>query len=117
MPNLQWRRPRIVARTNGNSEHQDQRQALMQKMGGDQSAQAFDFFSNIPARMGYGSPSLAESATYEMDRLSYNYWLLITLYRNHWISRRIVDTPAQDMGRAWPSLTSAITPPYITRID
>jgi phage-related protein (TIGR01555 family) len=114
MPELQQRR-RIRAGTNPDME----RQAQLQRMGFGQGfdAQAFDYFSNVPARMGYGTPNLAEAATYELDRLSFNYWLLITLYRNHWISRRIVDTPAQDMVRAWPKLTSDIPPEDLTKID
>jgi hypothetical protein len=67
--------------------------------------------------MGWGTPNLAEGADYTMVRLSYDYWLLITLYRNHWISRRIVDMAAQDMVRAWPRLTSDLEPKDLTRLD
>jgi hypothetical protein len=80
-------------------------------------AQANDYFSNSAARMGWGTPSLSEATEYELVRLSYDYPLLYTLYRNHWISRRIVDAPAQDMVRAWPRLTSEIDPKDLTRID
>ena len=79
--------------------------------------QALDYFSNPAARMGWATPSLTESTEYELVRLSYNYWLMITLYRNHWISRKIVDVPAHDMVRAWPRLTSDIEPKDLTRID
>jgi len=77
----------------------------------------FDAFTNAAARMGWGTPSVAEGADYNLVRLSYDYWLLITLYRNHWISRRIVDGPAQDMVRAWPKLSSDIAPDDLSRID
>ena len=80
-------------------------------------ASGFDAFTNAAARMGWGTPSLAESADYTMVRISYDYWLLITLYRNHWISRRIVDAPAQDMVRAWPTVTSEMEPDDIDRLD
>jgi len=79
--------------------------------------QGFDAFTNIAARMGFGTPSLTEATQYNMVRWTYDYWLMITLYRNHWISRRIVDTPAQDMVRAWPRLTSDIDPADLTSID
>lgn len=78
---------------------------------------AFDYFTNMAARTGFGTPNLAESADYELIRFSYDYWKLITLYRNHWISRRIVDVPAQDMVKAWPKLTSDIEPKQLTKID
>lgn len=76
-----------------------------------------DYFSNQAARTGWGTPSLGEGAEYELIRFSYSYWTLITLYRNHWISRRIVDTPAIDMVRAWPKLTSGIDPKDLGKLD
>jgi phage-related protein (TIGR01555 family) len=78
---------------------------------------ANDYFSNMLARMGYGTPSLPEATDYEMVRLSNNYWLMLTLYRNHWIARRIVDLPAQDMTRAWPKLTCDLSPDDISKFD
>jgi phage-related protein (TIGR01555 family) len=81
------------------------------------TGKAQDFFSNAAARTGFGTPSLTEGTSYELVRMSNDYWLLVTLYRNHWISRRIVDTPASDMVRAWPRLTSEIDPDDISRID
>jgi phage-related protein (TIGR01555 family) len=81
------------------------------------AAQALDWFMNQAARTGMGSPNLGAGADYQLVRMSYDYWLLITLYRNHWISRRIVDTPAQDMIRTWPKLTSDLEPKDLTRID
>jgi hypothetical protein len=93
--------------------------ALEKKMGvhGTVTAQTADMFSNIGARQGFGTPSLGQGASYELIRLSYDYWQLITLYRNHWISRRIVEVPAQDMVKAWPRLTSDVEPKDLTRID
>lgn len=78
---------------------------------------AFDYFSNALARTGYGTPSLPEATSYELERLSNNYWLMVTLYRNHWIARRVVDLPAQDMTRAWPKLTCDISPDDISKFD
>jgi phage-related protein (TIGR01555 family) len=87
------------------------------KLGVQGTTHAFDYFTNAAARMGFGTPNLAEDAEYELIRFSYDYWRLLTLYRNHWISRRIVDMPAMDMVRSWPKLTSDIEPEDITRID
>jgi hypothetical protein len=81
------------------------------------NAQAADAFTNGPARMGWGTASIAEGAEYNLTRLTFNYWLLITLYESHWITGRIVDGPANDMVRAWPRLTSEIPPEDLTRID
>lgn len=84
---------------------------------GATTATAADMFTNAAARMGFGTPSLGQGAEYTLVRLSFDYWSLITLFRNHWISRRIVEVPAQDMVKAWPRLTSDIEPKDITRID
>lgn len=86
-------------------------------IGGTTPAFAQDMFSNSAARMGFGTPSLGQAGQYELIRISYDYWQLITLYRNHWISRRIVEVPAQDMVKAWPKMTSDIEPKDVTRID
>jgi phage-related protein (TIGR01555 family) len=76
-----------------------------------------DYFTNALARMGYGTPSLPEATEYEMVRLSNNYWLMLTLYRNHWIARRVVDLPAQDMTRSWPKLNCDVAPEDIQDFD
>lgn len=76
-----------------------------------------DYFSNALARMGYGTPSLAEGADYNLVRLSNDYYLLLTMYRNHWIARRIVDLPAIDMTRAWPKLNCELKPDDIKKFD
>ena len=55
------------------------------------SGTAADMFTNAAARMGWGTPNLAEATDYVLERFSYDYWMLITLYRNHWISRKIVE--------------------------
>jgi phage-related protein (TIGR01555 family) len=78
---------------------------------------ATDAFVNAAARTGFGTPSVAEAADYLLVRWSYDYQLMYTLYRNHWISRRIVDMPAQDMVRAWPRLTSDLDPKDLTQLD
>lgn len=89
----------------------------MMGVHGTTTAQVSDMFTNGAARQGFGTPSLGQGATYDLVRLSYDYWMLITLYRNHWISRRIVEVPAQDMVKAWPKMTSEIEPKDLTRID
>lgn len=78
---------------------------------------AMDYFRNPAARTGWQTPSLPESTEYVLDRISLNYWLTITLYRNSWICRRVVDVPASDMVRAWPRLNSELEPKDIQLFD
>jgi hypothetical protein len=101
-------RAKAADKVNGNGKH---------GLGSFNVATAFDYFSNVLARTGYGTPSLAESSSYEMVRLSNNYWLMLTLYRNHWLARRIVDLPAIDMTRAWPKLVVDRSPDDIEKFD
>ena len=91
--------------------------AADKKNGNGLHSAAFDYFTNILSRTGYGTPSLAESSSYEMVRLSNNYWLMLTLYRNHWLARRIVDLPAIDMTRAWPKVVCDKSPEDIEKFD
>ena len=80
-------------------------------------AHAFDQFGNSSARTGYGNPNLIEGTEYFLTRTTLNYVLLYSLYESSWIARRIVDTPACDMVRAWPKLTSDIEPKELTKLD
>lgn len=66
--------------------------------------EAFDYFTNAMARTGFGTASIPEATEYNLERLSNDYFLMLTLYRNHWIARRIVDVPSTDMTRAWPKM-------------
>lgn len=78
---------------------------------------AMDVFRNAPARIGFDTPSLAESAEYQLVRYSNDYWLMVTMFRNHWISRRIIEKPAQDMAKAFPRLTCELKPDQIADFD
>jgi phage-related protein (TIGR01555 family) len=84
---------------------------------GTDTIASLDYFTNPAARMGWGTDSLTEATQYELVRLSYDYWLMITLYTNHWLCRKIVDIPAADMIRAWPRIASEIDPNDTTKID
>jgi hypothetical protein len=80
-------------------------------------AVANDAFSNPIARMGFDTPSVAESVDYTLVRWSLNYWLMITLFRNHWIARKGVEIPAADACKAWPRLKCSLTPDEIKQFD
>jgi len=76
-----------------------------------------DSFSNAMARMGFAQPNMTEAAAYPITRLSKNYNLMNSLYRNHWIIRRIVDTVAKDMVKNWVEFTSGITPEETDKLN
>lgn len=79
---------------------------------------ALDYLQNMAARTGLGTPNLISGTEYPLVRFTYNYWELITLYEEHWLCRRIVDTPAEDMIRTWPRLISSdLDPKDLGRLD
>jgi len=81
-----------------------------------QHVRATDSFSNPMARIGFGTPSMLEGTEYPITRLTRNYTLLQSLYRSHWIARRIIDTPAEDMCKNWVTYKSQIAPDLIDRL-
>lgn len=68
---------------------------------------SMDGYSNAAAFLGADSPLMA-SGTYLRSGLTSNPVLLTTAYREFWLATRIIDTPAEDMTRAWYTLTGNI---------
>jgi phage-related protein (TIGR01555 family) len=79
--------------------------------------EAMDMFSNVLARTGLGTPSLLETTAYPLTRLSYYWWTLLALYRNHWLVRKVVDAVADDMFKNWITITSELPPKALDKFD
>jgi phage-related protein (TIGR01555 family) len=80
-------------------------------------AAALDTFVNTLARMGLGMPNVQNAVGYPITRLTQDYVTLVSMYRNNWIVRKIVDVPAEDMTKAWINITSEMTPEMQDSID
>ena len=76
-----------------------------------------DSFTNPFARLGVGQTNLLEAAEYPLTRLTQNYPLLNSLYRNDWIARRVIDTIPEDMLKNWFVLQSQLTPEQIAQFE
>ncbi|MGG3012285.1 DUF1073 domain-containing protein [Brevibacillus parabrevis] len=76
-----------------------------------------DAFQNVLARMGLGTPNLMEGTEYPLTRLTNDYQLMNSLYRGHWIIRKIIDTIPEDMTRNWISITTQLPPDEIRKLD
>ena len=76
-----------------------------------------DSYSNPGANLGVGQPNLMNMAEYPMTRITRDYYLMTSLYRNDWICKRIIDTPAEDMTRAWIKFVSQIDPDAIKKLE
>lgn len=69
-----------------------------------------DAFSNALFRLGYGSQSPLEATEYPLTRMTDNYALLNSLYRDNWVVQNVVGLMVDDMLREWYVLQGGTTP-------
>lgn len=69
-----------------------------------------DSFTNTLARLGSGTPNLLESTEYSNERVTQDFYLLNSLYRSHWIIRKIIDSVPEDMCKNWISVKTQMAP-------
>ncbi|MDR3598742.1 anti-CBASS protein Acb1 family protein, partial [Clostridium sp.] len=79
--------------------------------------QAQDSFQNPLARLGLGSNSLLEGTQYPIQRITREYNLMNSLYRNSWIAKKIINTIPEDMCKNWFSISAELTPEIQDRFD
>lgn len=70
-------------------------------------ARAADGYANAPAFLGERSP-LFSAGTFVRSGLTADTELLTTMYRESWLTMRVIDMPPEDMTRAWITLTGEI---------
>ena len=75
-----------------------------------------DAFSNPAARLGFGTFDLTQATQYVPTRMTQNYQLLTTLYRENWIVQNIVQLVPDDALRKWYQVQTAIDPQYIDKL-
>lgn len=79
--------------------------------------QAQDSFQNPLARLGVGSNSLLEGTQYPIQRITRNYNLMNSLYRNSWIAKKIINAIPEDMCKKWFSISAELSPEMQDRFD
>lgn len=72
-----------------------------------------DAYSNPAARLGFGTLDLMQATSYPLTRLTQNYQLLTSLYRDNWIAQNVVSTIPRDIVRKWYDIKSNIGPDYL----
>lgn len=72
-----------------------------------------DAFSNPLYRLGWGSQSPLEATEYPLTRMTDNYALLNSLYRDNWVVQNVVGLAVDDMLREWYEIPGSITPAAI----
>lgn len=76
------------------------------------SVTTMDAFSNPIARLGYGTQDLLQATQYPLTRMTQDYQLLTSLYRDNWIVQNIISTIPEDTVRKWYTLQSNLAPEY-----
>jgi phage-related protein (TIGR01555 family) len=71
---------------------------------------AQDSFQNTVARLGLGSSNLLNATNYINTRLTQNFQLLNTLYRNSWIAKKVINCIPEDMCKNWFSISAELAP-------
>ena len=69
-----------------------------------------DAFANPLFRLGWGSQSPLEATEYPLTRMTDNYALLNSLYRDNWVVQNVVGLMVDDMLREWFQVKGSVTP-------
>lgn len=75
-----------------------------------------DTFQNAATRSGLGQPNHSSATSYPLTRLTQNYGLMTSLYRNNWIVRRVIDTIPKDMVKHWVQYNCDLEPDQLDLI-
>ena len=76
-----------------------------------------DAFSNPLFRLGYGSQSPLEATEYPLTRMTDNYALLNSLYRDNWVVQNVVGIIPYDMTKKWFAPAGAVGPEHLKELD
>jgi phage-related protein (TIGR01555 family) len=76
-----------------------------------------DSFQNPLARTGVFMPNLLEATDYPLTRFSRDWQTINSLYRSHWVVRRIIDVIPEDMTKNGYKITSQIEPDAIKKLE
>lgn len=82
-----------------------------------EAVNVLDAFSNPLFRLGYGSQSPMEATEYPLTRMTDNYALLNSLYRDNWVVQNVVGLMVDDMLREWYKLKGGVTPEQQDALD
>lgn len=75
-----------------------------------------DSFQNVMARTGLFMPNLLETTDYPLTRFTRDWQTINSLYRSHWVVRRIIDIIPEDMVKNGYKILSQIEPKQIKRV-
>lgn len=99
------------------NKKQIQRRKAEQRAAATERKTAMDSFSNPLAALGLGSNNLLMSTQYPLTRLTKDYNLMNSLYRNSWIAKKVINTIPEDMVKNWFSIEAELSPDQQDRYD
>lgn len=77
---------------------------------------ALDAYTNGPANLGIGANNLAETGSYVMQRMTWDYWTLNILFRDNWIAKAIIEKPANEMLKNGFEIQTELDPDKVDKI-
>ncbi|MGM9572339.1 MAG: anti-CBASS protein Acb1 family protein [bacterium] len=78
--------------------------------------QANDAFQNPLSRAGVFMPNLLEATQYPLTRFTQNWQQINSLYRSHWVIRRVIDVIPEDMMKNGYKILSQLEPDKLKKI-
>ncbi len=81
------------------------------------AAAVADSFSNPLFQLGWGSQSPLEATEYPLTRLTDNYALMNSLYRDNWLVQNVVELVPDDMTKKGFSVSGSLTPEQLQEFD
>lgn len=82
-----------------------------------EATRTLDGYTNIPANLGVGGKNLVNTASYVMERFTWDYYTLQILFRNNWIAKGIIEKPANEMMKNGFELQTQLEPTKIDKIQ
>ena len=76
-----------------------------------------DAFQNPLARTGVFMPNLLEATNYPLTRFTRDWQTITSLYRSHWVVRRVIDVIPEDMTKNGYKILSQIDPDMIRKLE
>lgn len=92
------------------------KRATAQKQS-QQPVKTQDSFQNPLTRTGVFMPNALEATQYPLTRFSRDWQTINSLYRSHWVVRRIIDVIPEDMTKNGYKITSQLDPDAMRKLE
>lgn len=83
----------------------------------NRSVKSYDAISNPIARLGAGTENIINAHEYINERITLNYQLLNTLYRDNWIVQNIVQSVPSDIVKKWFTISADVSPEELDKVN